>query len=142
MTALLQPIFDRVLALVRVEPADIAKAIGVPLKLVDQSAPMEYYEGTFPSGALETADFRLNRKTGLAILVVKPRASETVVESQVDLTRYGPIVEISSNPRMAPEGVDAIDFDVFGVRLAFQFTRTSRKLYSVSFQWPKLPGAG
>jgi hypothetical protein len=51
----------------------IEQALGVPLALERRSDPMEYFTGRFDDGPFESADFRHNTRTRLAILVFPPR---------------------------------------------------------------------
>jgi hypothetical protein len=139
VTAAIRAIVDAVIGLAQVEPQEIGRVLGLTLQPRNPSPPMEYFEAVLRSGPFESVDFRLNRETGLAFLVLTPAEGTKITEASIDLTPYGAVVDIDINPQIPPEGTQAFAQDAGALRMRtrihWQFTMESRLLRLVSFEW-------
>ncbi len=109
--------------------------LGTPLLRAETSGPMEYFHGDLEDGPFVRAELRVNRATGLALLVVTPREGAAIREADLTLHTYGPS-RVESTPDLLPERTTTLLFDVRGVQVRFQLTSEGRVLKVVSFSWP------
>lgn len=137
------PLIDEMVELVtRVTDlaAPNAQAIGVTLRcnvrMTDDDEYMMEYALSFESGRFSEGEFRVAKmKPGSALLSLVPQPNTPIVEAELSFDEFGPLVAMSPNPRIPPEGTSAYIYRVNDVNVSFQFHRTSRTLRTLAFDW-------
>jgi hypothetical protein len=113
-------------------------SLGTPLIRNETNGDVEHFRGDLDEGPFASAELRVNRRSGFALLVLRPRAGAKVRERDLALAGYGPFrAEIS--PDVAPEGTTTFVFQVHDVEVRFQLTNESRVLRALGFTWHAPP---
>jgi hypothetical protein len=119
----------------------ISVAVGIPLTRTNPDAsptdPMRYFEGTFKDGPFRAVDLRINIRDRSIFLVLPVRKDCVVHDDEIAPGSYGTLCGGKVNPDIPPEGQIAHYCETADLRLAFSFTASSRRLTSVSIEWPK-----
>jgi hypothetical protein len=119
----------------------ISVAVGTPLTRTNPDAsptdPMRYFEGTFEEGPFRAVDLRMNIRDGSIFLVLPVRKDCVIHDDEIAPGTDGTLRGGNVNPDIPPEGQVAYYYETAGLRLAFSFTASSRRLTSVSIEWPK-----
>jgi hypothetical protein len=113
------------------------RVLGIDLKPSGDNPHWSMYTGELP-GAFAQVEVRLNKSAPKALVVLTPRAEPAITQAELDLAPWGEVQAIDPNPRIPPEGTDALIFHKDGVQVAFQFTHRSRRLRLVALEYGKL----
>ncbi|MBI3360561.1 MAG: hypothetical protein HY023_05560 [Chloroflexi bacterium] len=116
------------------EAAQLAKSLGTTFKVGPANPYWTTYDFPLANSPLARGGFRLSKDGQKALLYLETDNS-SLVSGDLDLAAWGPVVGISPNPRIPPEGADAYIYLVDGVRVSVQYTHQSKKLLGVSLEW-------
>lgn len=117
------------------DPARLQEMLATTLRQTGENPYWTFYEFELKNGPLAGGEFRQSKEAGRALLSLRAREESELKESDLDLDRWGEVVNIDVNPRIQPEGADAYSYSVEGVQVSFQFTHTSRRLRSIALEW-------
>lgn len=112
--------------------------LAAPLKQTTDNPYWTFYEFEAAQGPFRGGELRLHKTDPRALLILTPRDSAPLTESDLNLQPWGEVRNIDINPGIPPEGTDAYIYAAGGVRVTFQFTHQSRRLRTVALEW----GAG
>jgi hypothetical protein len=124
--------------LARLDPPAVAPVealLGARLQQTDENPFWTFYQFELPGGPFARGELRLSKAGPHALLGLWPRDDVALTEADLDLGRWGAVLNIDINPRIPPEGTDAYIYPANGARVAFQLTHTSRRLRSVALEW-------
>ena len=116
-------------------PKRFAEALSTQVEETDQNKHWTFYEFTLGSGPFERGELRLAKTGDAALLSLWPAENAALAEQDLDLDHWGELINIDINPRIPPEGTDALIYDVHGIQVSFQFLHNSRRLRSVALEW-------
>jgi len=117
------------------DAAPLATLLGTTFKAGGANPYWTIYNFTLNNSPFARGDFRLSKDGQKALLNLETGNDSTLVADDLDLTAWGPVVGISPNPRIPPEGADAYIYKVNQVKVSVQYTHQSRKLLAVSLEW-------
>jgi hypothetical protein len=119
----------------RPDPAELAKLFGTTFKTGPANPYWSTFEFTLTNGPFVRGDFRLSKDGQQAALNLETNLDSTLPVDDLDLAAWGPVVGLSPNPRIPPEGADAYIYKVNGVKVFVHRTHDSQKLHSVGLGW-------
>lgn len=137
-------ITDLVLALSRIDPPNepaITRALGSPLQLVEEYPSFIQYRAVLQDGPFREAEVRIHIDEARGLVSLLPREDAVIHEDDIDLGVLGDMVEMDVNPRIPPEGTVVYSYRPGPAAVHFQFTASSKTLYSVSVVWEKKEAA-
>jgi hypothetical protein len=117
------------------DPAQLQKLLATTFEKSDENPYWTFHTFELKDGPFAGGEFRQGKEGGQGLLSLMARETAPVTESDLDLSPWGEVRNISLSPRIPPEGADAYVYDVEGVKLSFQFTHASRRLRSVALEW-------
>jgi hypothetical protein len=135
-------VIDAVIVLKKPEPADVAKALKVPLPLTESKLAFEKHAAVFAKGPFSDANLRYTKGTAFGQLSLTARKEPPIHRNELDLLRFGPLPGPSINPDIPPEGTVSYKFEFPAeapnvVELIFQFTAKSKVLSAVVLAWTR-----
>jgi hypothetical protein len=117
------------------DAAPLATSLGTTFKAGGANPYWTTYDFTLTNSPFARGGFRLSKDGQKALLNLENGSDSKLVADDLDLTAWGPVVGISPNPRIPPEGADAYIYKVGSVRVSVQYTHQTRKLLGVSLEW-------
>lgn len=130
---------DRLVAqLVRIRELDKARfeeILATPIKETDSNGSWTFHEFEISHGPFAKGDLRLEVGARRALLSLFPPEDEPIPVDALDLSQWGELKGIDSNPHVPPEGADSFIYNVLGVKVWFVFWHGSWTLRSVSLHW-------
>jgi hypothetical protein len=123
---------------VRIRELDKARfeeILATPIKETHSNSSWTLHEFDISQGPFAKGDLRLEAGARRALLSLFTLEDEPISIDALDLSQWGKLKGIDSNPHIPPEGAFSYIYNVFGVKVWFQFLRGSRTLRSVSLHW-------
>jgi hypothetical protein len=116
--------------------ASAEKLLSASLKARQENPHWKFYTFELAGGPFQGGELRLSTAGDRALLSLTPRADHPLTESDFNLRQWGQANHIDINPQIPPEGTDAYRYNINGAGLSFQFTHVTRRLRTVTIEWP------
>ncbi len=130
---------DALVALREPRPEAVGKILGLALQMGQRS---ERFTAEPADGPFRRAFLRYYKDSEAGILVLDGRLEAALVQSDLDLSKYGPLPLGEPNPNVQPEGIVSYGFKPGGPRkgvdVSFQFTSKTLRLYMITVEWAQL----
>lgn len=130
---------SHILGLGKVNTPDISAALGVTLHKERENSHWLFFRSD-RSGPFQEVELNLARAQTSWILSVRYNPSQAPTEAELDLARYGKVIDIRRNHKIPPEGVRTIEYAQGGARVSFHFTGVTKRLIGFSIERKALPG--
>ncbi len=114
-----------------ITPTSIGDALAVPLRKDKETRHTDIFRGG-PSHDLARVTLKISRVKSSWLVSWDYASEHAPSEHQVDLTRYGRLVNMEINPHIPPEGTASYIYDHMGLKLFIEFTNSSRRLRGVA----------
>jgi hypothetical protein len=123
---------DRIVPLATPTPGGVSTVLDVALSKGESSPYWDAFTSG-PAGELLAASLKIGRD-GSWLLFLHYDPTSAPQKNALDLSRYGPAVEVDVNPRIPPEGTESFKYNYCGASLFFEFTTKTHRLRSVSIE--------
>jgi hypothetical protein len=120
----------------------MAALLGTTLERRHENPDWTFYSFALPAGPFAEGVLRLSAAGEAALLSLAPRDPPGLTEAEVDTTAWGKRRDAIPHPRLAPEGADLLKYQLDRVTLSALWTHTSRRLLSLTLEWPAPDAAG
>jgi hypothetical protein len=135
-------LIERLVQARALEAGPFGDLLGVDLKPTESNPYWTFYPFKLADGPFSGGELRLKATGDGALLILDPRDPPGLGEDDIDRQALGERLGMVPNPRIPPEGIESEYFEIGVVRVAIQWTRTSRKLAGVILEWtPPSPEA-
>lgn len=114
-----------------ITPRDVALALGVPLIQERETPHTEIYRGE-PSGVFKEVTLKLARNRPAWLVAWDYAPAQMPHETDLDLSRYGRLVNIDIDPDIPPEGTKSLVYHYMDFKLFIGFTAKSGRLRSAA----------
>jgi hypothetical protein len=94
------------------------------------------YTFALPAGPFAGGELRLNTGGDGALLILEPRQPAGLGLAEVDRAAWGPRRSVRPSPDIPPEGTVTETYQTSGTQVAVQWTLNSRRLVSLTLEWP------
>ena len=121
---------ETIVGLQNVSDLEVTRAFGVRLTVVHANSHCRFFESG-PAGIFEDVGLDLSLVGPSWLLSLKYIDAFRPLENEIDMSRYGPVVDVGINPDIPPEGTVTRSFDYKGCRLSFQFAARTKGLRAV-----------
>lgn len=128
-------LIERLVQVRALEAGPFGDLLGVDLKPAESNPYWTFYPFTLADGPFSGGELRLKATGDGALLILDPRDPPGLGEDDIDRQALGEGLGMVPNPRIPPEGIESEYFNIGGVRVAIQWTQTSRKLAGVIIEW-------
>jgi hypothetical protein len=123
---------DRIVSLATPTPAGVSAVLGISLSSGESSPYWDAFTSG-PTGELLAVSLKIGRD-GSWLLFFHYDPIFAPQKDALDLSKYGPVVEVDVNPRIPPEGTESFKYNYCGSSLFFEFTTKTHRLRSVSIE--------
>ena len=133
-------IVDSIFKLLAVEEMGekhMGEALGIQLRRTEISNPNESFAGELPDGPLEKVEFRVNKETDSAIVILEARDGRPALyQGQLDFSRLAKKpTALDFNPHVPPEGVADVIYGPVAKRTFLRFTAKTKRFLGVTIHW-------
>ena len=134
-------VVDRLVQAAPLTTDRFAALLGAPLKPGETNPFWNTYTFELAEGPFARGELRLNAAGNGALLILEPRDPPGLGEGDIANAALGQRLGMRPNPHIPPEGIETEYFQKDGVKVAAQWTQTSRRLRSLVLTWEP-PAAG